>query len=168
MKRLLIIRHAKSSWDFSVQNDFDRPLNNRGHKDAPMMAGRLLAKYVQLDAMVTSTAKRAASTARYFYDAYKQHPTLGTFLEWMEMPQLYHAPEAVFYKVITQLSASLESVALFSHNPGITYFINELTNTHIDNMPTCGIFAIEVDCLLWKDFEVAEKKFLFFDYPKNG
>ncbi len=59
------------------------------------------------------------------------------------------------------------SVALFSHNPGITAFVNDLTNTHIDDMPTCAVFAVHIKTNSWKDFKNAEKNFWFFDYPKN-
>jgi phosphohistidine phosphatase len=59
-------------------------------------------------------------------------------------------------------------VAVFSHNPGITEFANSLTNVRIDDMPTCSTFALSIDTNSWNDFESAEKKFLFFDYPKNA
>ena len=58
-KILLIIRHAKSSWEVGTLSDFDRPLNDRGKKDAPMMAKRLLDKKIKIDAFVSSPAKRA-------------------------------------------------------------------------------------------------------------
>jgi phosphohistidine phosphatase len=66
MKTLLLIRHAKSSWDTPSQKDFDRPLNDRGHHDAPAMAERLLDKGIKIDAFISSTANRALTTARYF------------------------------------------------------------------------------------------------------
>jgi phosphohistidine phosphatase len=70
--------------------------------------------------------------------------------------------------VIAALPDKLQSVALFSHNPGITYFVNSLhTKTHIDNMPTCAIFAIAADISEWAGFIKAKKEILFFDYPKK-
>ena len=69
-KTLLLIRHAKSSWDVGTLNDFERPLNDRGKKDAPMMARRLLDKKVSIDAFVSSPAKRAKKTAELFSSAY--------------------------------------------------------------------------------------------------
>ena len=59
MKKLLLVRHAKSSWDDPFQKDFDRPLNERGHSDAPLMAKRLLKQDIDIDAFVSSTAVRA-------------------------------------------------------------------------------------------------------------
>ncbi len=163
MKKLLIIRHAKSSWDPSVLNDFDRPLNNRGETNAPIMAKRLSKRKVKIDAFVSSPAKRALSTAQYFAEAY------GKKLKHIvQIPSLYHAGVPIFKNVIEQLHDNDSCVAIFSHNPGITDFVNELTSVKIDNMPTCGVFAVDVDIDHWKDFESAKKVFWFFDYPKSA
>lgn len=163
MKQLLIIRHAKSSWDFSVLNDFDRTLNERGHRDAPIMVKRLLDKQIKIDAFVSSTAKRTLTTATYFAEAYGLKDK-----KIIKVPELYHAAPPIFYDVISKVDDKLDTIAIFSHNPGITDFVNELTDARIDNMPTCGIFAITIATNTWLDFDVAEKKFWFFDYPKAG
>lgn len=163
MKSLFIIRHAKSSWDLSTPNDFDRTLNDRGKKNAPEMAKRLLEKNIKIDLFVSSPAKRAKKTAELFIKEFKRKEG-----EILFIPGLYHAPVAVFMDVIRELDNALDNVAIFSHNPGITEFINKLTEVKIDNMPTCGVFAISVDVTNWKDFITAKKEFLFFDYPKNG
>lgn len=141
--------------------DFDRPLNQRGHKDAPMMAERLLKKNISIDTFVSSPANRAITTATYFAEAYGKTPN-----NIIQIPTLYHAPKAVFYEVIEQLNNDWETVAVFAHNPGITDFANSLTNAHIDNMPTCCIFAIKADTNDWSKFSAAEKKFWFCDFPK--
>ncbi len=161
MKHLLLIRHAKSSWDPSVPTDFDRGLNNRGLRDAPAMAKRLLKREKDIDAFVSSPANRALLTATYFAEAYDIKPK-----HIITVPSLYEASVPVFYSVVEELDNDLKAVAIFSHNPGITDFVNELTETRIDNMPTCGIFAVKVDTKKWADFRSAEKKFWFFDYPK--
>lgn len=162
MKELLLVRHAKSSWNTAAQKDFDRPLNDRGHGDAPMMAKRLLKAGISIDAFITSTAVRARTTAEYFrevYDAKKKSLVL--------QPDLYLAGVPVFKKIISSLPADLKTVAVFSHNPGITDFANELCQTHVDDMPTCSIFAVKAAINDWSDFEAAEKSFWFFDYPKR-
>jgi phosphohistidine phosphatase len=161
MKQLLIIRHAKSSWDFSTLNDFDRPLNARGHHDTPMMAKRVFDKKIIIDAFISSTAKRALNTAEYFAEAYGFNKN-----DIIKKPELYHASADEFYKVIKNLDDQFNSIAIFSHNPGITDFVNELTKTKIDNIPTCGVFAVKADINSWNDFAEAKKEFLFFDYPK--
>jgi phosphohistidine phosphatase len=162
MKSLLVIRHAKSSWDHVLQKDFDRPLNDRGHRDAPAMAKRLLEKKVGVDVFVSSPAVRAFTTAVYFAKAYGKKEK-----EIIQVPELYEAALPVFYRVVNKIDDAFATTALFSHNPGITDFANSLTGRHgIDNMPTCGIFAVTADIEHWAEFENADKKFWFFDYPK--
>ena len=162
MKQILIIRHAKSSWANALINDFERPLNDRGHRDAPLMAEKIKARGVLIQAFLSSTANRALSTAVYFAEAYGK-PKKDVLL----FPQLYHAPESVFYTVIETIPSAINTAAVFSHNPGITEFVNGLTETHIDDMPTCGVFAIEADTNDWASFTQAKKTFWFFDYPKQ-
>jgi phosphohistidine phosphatase len=162
MKQLIIIRHAKSSWELGVLSDFDRSLNERGQKDAPAMAKRLLDKNILIDLFVSSTAKRAFITATYFATAYQK-----TENDIVKISALYHAMPNVFYDLIKNIEDKFDSVAIFSHNPGITEFVNELTNTKIDDMPTCGIFAIKLNINSWKDFAKSKKEFWFFDCPKS-
>lgn len=162
MKYLLVIRHAKSSWNNDLLADFDRPLNERGNHDAPIMAKRLLEKDVVLGAVISSTAIRAFSTAVYFAKTYGINK-----VDIIRLDKLYQAPPRVFYEVIEAVDDSFDCIAIVSHNPGITEFVNELTETKIDDMPTCGIFAVEVPIKSWKDFAKGEKDFWFFDSPKN-
>lgn len=162
-KTLLLIRHAKSSWDVSSLNDFERPLNDRGKKDAPEMAKRLLHKKISVDAFVSSPAKRAKKTAELFCQEYGKKND-----EIIFVTKLYHASPDIFFEVITELDNSLNTVAVFSHNMGITEFANLLTqDVRIDNMPTCGIFAVKANSKKWADFKNVKRDFLFFDYPKN-
>jgi len=162
MKSLLLIRHAKSSWDFNV-DDFERPLNERGNKNAPEMAKRLIKKDVKIDAFVSSPAKRALSTATYFAEEYGKKVK-----NIVIVPALYNAAAESFSTAIEDLDDDNKTVAVFSHNPGITEFANSLTDTRIDDMPTCAVFALKVDIKKWKDFREAKKEFWFFDYPKAG
>jgi len=163
MKTLLLVRHAKSDWGNPGLDDIDRPLNARGKHDAPLMAQRLLDKKIKIDAFVSSPAKRAAKTAKTFAEVY------GRKKDKVELQEeLYLPSPSTFYEVIEALDKKDETVALFSHNEGITSFANMLTDVHIDNIPTCGIFAIKADCTDWKDFRDAKKEFIFFDHPKAG
>lgn len=163
MKTLLLIRHAKSDWGNDGLSDFDRPLNDRGKKDAPVMAERLLKREVKPDLFISSPAKRAAKTASIFAETYGVAKK-----EIMLVDALYLPATDVFYNVLEKLDDQYNQVALFSHNNGITDFANELTNARIDNIPTCGIFAINIYLSHWKDFRTAEKSFWFFDSPKAG
>ena len=163
MKKVFIIRHSKSDQSF-FGNDFERPLNERGKLDAPIMAKRLLEKQGKIDAFVSSPAKRAKKTAELFTETFDK-----TSDNIILISALYHASVEVLYDVISALPDNLDTVAIFSHNPGITYFVNSLnTKTQIDNMPTCAIFAIEINITQWQGFAKANKEFLFFDYPKKN
>lgn len=161
MKTLFLIRHAKSDWNDTALNDFDRPLNDRGKRDAPVMAHRLLDKDIDIDAFVTSPAKRARKTASIFAKELKKDKSQIIFKD-----ELYLAPAEVFYKVIDSMDDKFDSIAIFSHNPGITEFANSLTDTHIDNIPTAGVFAVRIKTGQWSHFKNAKKEFWFADYPK--
>jgi len=162
MKHLLLVRHAKSSWsDFSIK-DIDRPLNDRGKHDAPMMAKRLLKKDITIDAFISSPAKRARKTAELFAKEFDYSKDEIIFIE-----SLYLAGSSEFIEAISKTDDKFKSIAVFSHNEGITQFANSLTETKTDNIPTCGVFAITIKTKHWKDFLEAQKEFWFFDYPKN-
>ena len=161
MKTLLLVRHAKSSWDDPSMSDFDRPLNERGKKDAPKMVERLIEKGITINTFLSSPAKRAKKTAKIFAHAYKKAEE-----EIFLIPQLYLAASSVFESVLSSLESDSDTIALFSHNPGITDFANTLTEARIDDIPTCGVFAIKIETNDWKNFREAKKEFLFFDYPK--
>src|SRR5256885_6516711 len=146
MKTLLLVRHAKSSWELPGQDDIDRPLNERGKEDAAAMAKRLKDKKMGIDLFLSSTAKRARRTARIFADEYDVKK------EDIELDEgLYLATSAAFSKAIGKIKNKYDNVALFSHNPGITEFVNGLTEVHIDDMPTCSIFAVQADTKDWSE-----------------
>jgi phosphohistidine phosphatase len=162
MKTLLLVRHAKSSWDDPSLSDFGRKLNDRGKSDAKMMAKRIKEKEIDIDLFVSSPAKRAKKTAKIFMkemDAKEKKLQL--------IPSLYEGSVHDFYDAIENLHHKENAVALFAHNPGITEFINSLDCSPTYEMPTCGVFAVKIKTKDWKDFRQAEKEFLFFDYPKN-
>ena len=162
MKTLIAVRHAKSSWDVAGQKDFDRTLNDRGKKDAPEMAQRLKEKGLKPDLFVSSPAKRAFKTTKYFAEEFKTDKD-----DIVIVDRLYEAPLETFQDVVSGLNSKYDVVLLVAHNPGITAFVNTFTEVHTDNMPTCGVFAVQADTEDWKTFKDATKKFLFFDYPKN-
>ena len=163
MKSVIIIRHAKSSWDNIGESDFDRPLNDRGKEDAPKMANRLLERKVSIDAFISSSAKRARKTAALFIKEFN-----GDKEDILLVPELYLAGPDAFYDAIAKAPSSAKTIALFGHNPGITEFANDLTDVRIDDMPTCAIFAVKADIKDWSEFKDAEKQYWFFDYPKAG
>lgn len=143
-------------------DDLDRPLNERGKKDAPEMAKRIKERGVEFDLFLSSPAKRARKTAKFFAEEFGV-----TKSEIRSEDKLYPASVTAFLETVSQLEEKYQSVILFSHNPGITEFVNTLTNVHIDDMPTCSVFGVQSDANKWSEFLKSSKLFLFFDYPKN-
>jgi phosphohistidine phosphatase len=163
MKTLLLVRHAKSSWESAALTDFDRPLNERGKNDAPVMAKRLKDRDIEIDAFISSPAKRAKKTAKLFAEGLGKKEKNIIYIS-----ALYNATARDFYDVIKDIEDKYKTIAIFSHNPGITEFANELTKNIIDNMPTSSVYAVKIPINKWIDFKDAKKEFWFFDYPKNS
>jgi phosphohistidine phosphatase len=160
MKTVIIVRHAKSSWEAADIKDIDRPLNERGKKDAAEMAQRLLKKTLSIDAFISSPAKRAKRTAEIFANQFNS----GNIIY---IDGLYHSPSSFISGIISKSDEKYNTIAIFSHNPGITEFVNTLTDSiRTDNVPTCGIFAVRAAIDKWNAFETAKKDFWFYDYPK--
>lgn len=162
MKKLLLIRHAKSSWDDASIDDVDRPLNGRGKKNAPEMAQRLVKKDIIPDLLVSSHALRALETARIFAKEFN----LGKN-DILIRKELYMADPGAFEQVIQSIPDEYNTIALFSHNPGITEFANSITKARIDNMPTASIFAVKINTDSWRTLKDGDIDFWFFDYPKS-
>ncbi|HEY3430146.1 MAG TPA: histidine phosphatase family protein [Cyclobacteriaceae bacterium] len=161
MKKLYVIRHAKSSWDSPLLDDFDRPLNERGERDAPRMAKRLKEKRIVPDLMLSSPANRALTTCIKIADVLQYQP------EKIKTDEtLYHADEDEILGVVKKLNDKHDEVIIFGHNPGLTDFINKMTDARIDNIPTCGVVACVFEVDSWKKISWGSGKVDFFDYPK--
>ena len=115
-----------------------------------------------MDAFISSPAKRAKKTAEFFMKEFGEKEKNLTLV-----PSLYEASVNDFYHAVAQLNDDDDTVALFSHNPGITEFINSLECSPVYNMPTSAVFALQIKIKHWREFKEAKKEFLFFDYPKN-
>src|SRR5205085_2735979 len=123
MKTLHLVRHAKSSWDDLQLSDFERPLNARGKKDAPAVAKKIKDKEgIKIDRFISSPAKRARKTASVFMKEFGLKNK-----EMVLLPSLYEASVNNFYDAVESMNDEDETVAVFSHNPGITDFVNTLT-----------------------------------------
>ena len=162
MKTLLIVRHAKSSSADQGQADFDRSLNKRGKEDSIEMAKRVSKVVDRIDAFVSSPAKRARKTAEKFAIQYGVEKD-----QLLLKPNLYEPNLDDFYEVVENLDNSFETVALFSHNPGITDFANSQNCMNIFNMPTGSVFAVKINTEKWSEIRIADRKFLFFYLPKD-
>ena len=163
MKTLMIMRHAKSSWNDPSVIDFDRTLNERGNRDAPVMGGRLAEKNPGIELIVSSPAKRARTTAGIIAAA-TDYPEHSILLE----PDIYEASVGELLEVVRRLPEENSHVAMVGHNPGFTDLANLLSGSAISNLPTCGIVYLEMCAPQWRNAATATAKLLELDTPKTG
>lgn len=145
-----------------MQADANRPLNERGKKDAPRMGKRLKEKRVVPDLIISSPAKRALDTCTVIAEILNYPAALVK-----TYPELYHASEEIILDIIKSLDDKHDVVLIFGHNPGLTDFVNRLMNILIDNVPTCGVVACALNVDSWKEADWRKGKLLFFDFPKS-
>ena len=162
LKQIFIIRHAKSSWSYPGLRDHERPLNKRGLRDAPLMGNLLKSKYPNIDLFITSHARRAHDTAVFISEAYQVAKS-----DLVIEHDLYHASDADFLYTMQSQPNQIQSIALFSHNPGITYFANRFTENYIDNVPTTGIVVLKSTSDIWASVNSSNTKLVDFLYPKK-
>ena len=162
MKQIILIRHAKSSWKDYTIDDFDRPLNKRGKRDAPFMAEKLRDRGLVIDLIISSPANRAITTAKTFAEI------LGYSANNIRQDKsIYEAATQTIISIINELEDEVNTVILFGHNPAFTYAANYLSGIRIDNVPTCGIVCMESSAENWKSVRDENTKFVFFDFPKR-
>jgi len=162
IKELFLVRHAKSSWDDPTISDHDRPLNERGFRNAPKMGGRLSDRGISPDALISSTALRARTTAKIIAD----------LLGWPEDRivldrALYHASATELQEYISGLNDGHTSVMLFGHNPGMTSLLSHLFGFALDNLPTCGVVYLKFSAESWADASRSMPCEATIDFPKN-
>lgn len=162
MKKLLIIRHAKSDWDNPRMPDFDRPLNQRGERNAPEMAERLLKKNLIPDLMISSPARRAITTAAIFGEVlgFKKKDIL-------QEEAIYEASAQSLLRTINKFDNQHQFIAMFGHNPGLTDLALNLCECDIYNLPTCGVIMFEFPFDDWKMVSNGTAVLKFYDYPKK-
>lgn len=162
MKQLLLMRHAKSSWEQSGMKDIDRPLNERGLKDAPEMGKRLLKQKFKPDLIVSSLAKRAYETAKLV----AREVQIDTS-DILRETDLYEAQMEDIMHVIRNLDDRKNQVILVGHNPSFTGMVGFLSNQFIAHLPTSGMALIKFDVQSWKQITHGSGKMLWTDSPKN-
>ncbi len=161
MRQLILIRHAKSSWDNPELSDFERPLNKRGEKDAPFMAKLLSEKNISPELIISSPAQRTKLTALEFAQkfGYKEKDIV-----WDR--NLYLASAVKLLKIIQKLEDKIKCAIIVGHNPGLTDLQNYLCNDEIDNIPTCGIVCMSTD-KKWMKVGAKDFELQFFEFPKK-
>lgn len=150
MKTLLILRHAKSSWDNPALSDLDRPLNKRGKRDAPRMGKHLKQQELVPDYIVSSSAKRARKTAA------KVAKACGYKDKIIRMEDLYLALPGVYYQYLQELSNKYQRVMVVGHNPTMEVLVSHLSD-ELHRMPTAAIAHFELPIDNWKLLDLSTK-----------
>jgi phosphohistidine phosphatase len=161
MKKIILVRHAKSSWNDPFLNDHDRPLADRGIADAPKMAKRLKKRGIVPDLILSSTALRAAETAKITakvlgYPSEKIHWEKG----------LFHASPNQILKIIRMQKDTANMLLVFGHNPGFNDLITYLGGD-LENLPTSGQFGFKLKAAHWAELKPETAEVWFIDYPKK-
>lgn len=158
MRRLLLIRHAKSSHKHPELDDHERPLNRRGERDVIHMARHLADKDEHLDVIYSSTAVRALDLAQ----------AISEFTHVSLVPDLsfYTFNARDFLEVLQNLPEHAYCVAVVAHNPAITQTVNHLSGDTLPNVPTSGIVALDCDIENWAELGENAAELVYFDYPK--
>lgn len=153
MKRLVILRHGKSSWDNSMLDDFDRPLNERGKANSSDMGIFLHEKFGMPDIILSSSAKRAFDTAKNVAKSMK-YPAK----EIISDSDLYLASVVSILNCIGKMSDTATSCILVGHNPGLTFLVNYL-GIRLDNLPTASAICFTLDTEKWNEISPSNAKF---------
>ena len=160
MKTIYIVRHAKSSWEYEGIQDFDRPLNKRGIEDAYLVSKLLMEKIEKPDILVSSFANRALHTAMIFAENFK-FPVNHLFIK----KSLYNFSDGYLTKTVLALDDAYDSAMIFSHEHGISAFVNKYGNKNVDLIPTCGVVGIKFDIPHWKNLKKGDTFISLF--PKD-
>lgn len=162
MKRLILLRHAKSSWKNPGLKDFDRPLNSRGKHNAPMIGKRLVANGILPKVLVSSPAKRAWKTASLI--SKELGYSKGSIIT---EPAIYEADLNGLLTLVRNFNDKWDDVMLIGHNPGLTDFAEYLTGEELFNMPTCAVCCIEFSVEKWSDVRAMAGRMYHYDFPKR-
>lgn len=161
MKTLIIIRHAKSSWDNSDLSDFERPLNKRGFRDAEFMSKKIAEKNIKPDLILSSPANRAYTTAKIFAKElnYPEHQIITKEL-------IYERGPREILSFISQTDDNLDTLMLFGHNPDLSTLTHYLCDFEYGNLPTCAIVCIDFNFDSWTYLDDEKGKLRFYESPK--
>jgi phosphohistidine phosphatase len=162
-KRLFLVRHAKSSHEDPTLKDFDRPLNERGKRDAPAMGSRLKNLGVVVDRIISSPSRRTRQTAKLMLER------MAISLEKVNWEQaIYRCASSTLRERVREIGDGFDNVMIFGHNPSITSAANFFQkDTVLENVPTTGVVAIEFNIGSWTELDSVKGKLLFFERPKR-
>ncbi len=162
MKNLFLIRHAKAIEPVSGIDDFDRPLMDKGIKNAHLMGKLLHQQQIKPQLIISSPAARALSTAMIMSKEL-DYPYSKIVLE----EKLYESSVNNYFHVIKKTSDAVQTLFLFAHNPTITEICHSLTDTFIDIIPTTGIIGLSFNIDAWQKIDTAKGALILVDFPKK-
>jgi phosphohistidine phosphatase len=162
MKTLYLNRHAKSSWEDNGLSDFERPLNKRGERDAPLM-GKILNDLVKKpDIIYSSPANRAITTAKIIANSFGYERS-----NIIEDDKIYDSAISSILRIISSTADKYETIMIFGHNPTFTMLSNYLSDKPIMNIPTSGFVQIDFNIKSWSEIEGNTGRLILFEYPKK-
>lgn len=161
MKELLIMRHAKSSWDNANLGDIARPLNEKGLHDAPLMGEQLASLDFSPQIIYCSTAQRTRQTIALVCAAASWNAELISY-----ETELYTFDTEDVLKFIKSIPEQFQSVMLVGHNPAYTYLFNFLSDDTIENLPTCGACLLRFDVEQWSELLHKKGETLWIGSPR--
>jgi len=162
MKTLTLIRHAKSSWAYPGLDDMDRPLNERGRKDAPLMGMVLARRGFAAQRLINSPALRALRTAQAIATA------LDRPLSWIQLDERwYHLQADALLEAIRSLPPEWDWVACVGHNPALADLANRLAARAVDHVPTCAVVQLRFETVDWTALGRVKACALYCDWPKK-
>lgn len=159
MKNLIIVRHAKSSWEFDVI-DHERPLKTRGINDVILISSEISKHEISPDLVLVSDAMRTKLTAEIFQNNLNINPEIIEFSH-----DLYDFSGENLTKVIKNCDDSVNNLMVFGHNYAITNFVNTYGSLYFENVPTSGLVWLQFDTSNWKDIKAGKTKAYLF--PKD-
>lgn len=164
-KSLFILRHAKSSWEAGVASDFERPLNERGLRDAPKVAKAFAKRVQRVDQIYCSASRRTRETAGFFLEAFR--PSTTPDITYSDI--LYGAPLETLSNEVASAPDSLDSILVIAHNPGLTQWANSLhPQLMLDNLPTCGLVGLQFSANSWSAILARMRsELIFYMTPKT-
>ena len=162
MKILYVVRHAKSSWEDPGMLDHERPLNERGQKDASRMGKEMVKHQVVPQRILSSSALRARTTAEIFASELSYD-----LADIVVTDEIYGAEASELLEMIRGFDGELDKVMLVGHNPTVTDLANGLAQCNIHNVPTCGVLVIGFQVEQWLDVEDGKGNLFAFTYPKK-
>ena len=162
MKNIIILRHAKSDWSDSTLDDFDRPLNKRGKKAAPLMGKILALSQVPVNLVLSSPANRAKNTALLALEELDYDVPV----KWVE--DFYHGDTSSFLDTIKELDDSIETIMVVGHNPGLENLIEDLVSAGSlqIKLPTAGLVFIECSSPTWTMIDQSYCELKWFLIPR--